>query len=71
MTKYLASIPPERNIELINAKVKIRLEHGNAIIMHPFVRQVKILSSTRMKETGSYISSSYKFSSWYQMQNVT
>ena len=54
MTKYLASIAPERNIELINAKVKIRLEHGNAIIMHPFVRQVKILSSTRMKETGTY-----------------
>ena len=51
MTKNFVSIALERNKELINAKVTIHVEHANTNIMHQFVRKLKMLSSTQMKET--------------------
>ena len=49
VTKNVVSIALEKNIELMNGKVKVHVEHANANIIHQFVRKLKMLSSTQMK----------------------
>ena len=49
--KKFISIALEQIIKLLNANVKIHVEHANANIMHQFVRKLKMLSSTQMRET--------------------
>ena len=49
--KKFISIALEQIIKLLNANVKIHVEHANANIMHQFVRKLKMLSSTQMGET--------------------
>ena len=42
VTKNVVSIALERNIELMNGKVKMHVEHANANITNQFVRKLKV-----------------------------
>ena len=55
MTINFVWIALERNIELINAKVKIHVEHAYANTIHQLVRKLKMLSSTHTNKRNTSV----------------